>query len=302
MAALEIVRAQAALSRIGWGAREIGLKRIIAGLARLGLLIASRPSRAEITTTNSGLRIAFNCRTQLMPLLIVFQELLEPELDAVQRLLGPSAVAIDVGASIGTWTLWAAKTGATVYACEPDAQNLTMLMKNVRSNGLEANVIAHSCALGPGEGWSTANGQAGGYGLNFKLAASVGQPCGGRVQSLDHFVREIGVTRVDVLKVNTAGCEADVLAGGIELFRQQKVGTAMFLDGLEVRPRLDELRQFSYELGFYDGHKRQFLPVGGSNHLDNLRPGPANRYVVVKHASVSLCAPNNVPSADHRTL
>jgi FkbM family methyltransferase len=298
MATSGVVRAQAALSRIGWGAREIGLRRTFTGLLRLALLTASRAPRAEVRTANSGLRIAFNCRTQLMPLLIVFQELLEPEFDAVRRLLGPGAVAIDVGASIGTWTLWAAKTGATVYAFEPDAENLAMLEDNVRSNGLEPNVIAQSCGLGPGEGWSPATEQAGGYGLNFKLTASVGHPRGARIQSLDQFVRETGVARIDVLKVNTAGCEADVLVGGMDLFRQQKVGVAMFLDGLEVRPHLDKLRQFSYELGFYDGRKRQFLPVGGSSHLDNMRPGPANRYVVVKHISVSLQSPNNVPAPD----
>jgi FkbM family methyltransferase len=284
------VRAQAALSRIGWGVREIGLRRTITGLLRLALLTASKAPKAEVNTANSGLRIAFNCSTQLMPLLVVFQDLLEPELDAVQRLLGPGAVAIDVGASIGTWTLWAAKTGATVYACEPDEENLATLNENLRSNGLEANVIAQSCALGPDEGWSTAKRHAGGYGLNFKLAVSLEQPGGVRIQSLNHLVREIGVTRIDILKVNTAGCEADVLAGGVDLFRQEMVGVAMFLDGLAVRPHLDELRQFSYELGFYDGRRRQFLPVDGSRQLDALRPGPANRYVVVKHKSVSLQA------------
>ena len=227
-----------------------------------------------------------------MPLLIVFQELLEPEFDAVRRLLGPGTVAIDVGASIGTWTLWAAKTGATVYACEPDEENLATLNENLRSNGLEANVIAQNCALGPDEGWSTAKGHAGGYGLNFKLAVSLDHPRGVHIQSLNHFVREIGVARIDILKVNTAGCEADVLAGGVDLFRQEMVGVAMFLDGLEVRPHLDELRQFSYELGFYDGRRRQFLPVEGSSNLDAMRPAPVNRYVVVKHTSISLLAPD----------
>jgi FkbM family methyltransferase len=288
MAARGVVRARAALERIGWGVQEVGLLRTVAGLARLASIAALRTPRVEVKTATSGFRIAFNYPAQLMPLLVIFQELLDPEFGLLNRLLGPGRVAVDVGASIGTWTLWAAKTGATVHACEPDFENLSVLKENVRTNGLESNVVTHDCALGADEGWSTAHEDGGGYSIKFRLAAEAAQPHGKRVCSLDHFVRKVGLERIDVLKINTAGCESDVLIGGKELFRQEKVGVAMFLDGLEVRPLLDELKQFSYELGFYDGRNRKFVPVKVSTCLDKLRPGPMNRYVLVKHSSVYL--------------
>jgi FkbM family methyltransferase len=290
MAVKHLVRAQAALKRIGWGAQEVGLTRILAGLVRLAFIVASRTPKAEVKTAESELRISFACPTQLMPLLVVFQELIEPELDAVRRLLGPGKVAVDVGASIGTWTLWAAKTGAIVHACEPDSENLAMLKENVRSNDLDPNVVAHGCAIGADGGWSVGPAQAGGYGINYKLASSTQQARGARICTLDRFADDNGLPLIDVLKVNTAGCEADVVLGSGELFRQQRIGVAFFLDGLAVRSRLDELKQFSYELGFYDGRKREFVPVGSSAELDSLRPGPANRYVLVKHSSIALPA------------
>lgn len=291
MAMKSVVRAQAALRRIGWGAQEVGLARVVVGLFRLAFIAASRTSKAEVRTKSSELRIGFKCPTQLMPLLVVFQELIEPELDAVRRLLGPGKVAVDIGASIGTWTLWAAKTGAIVHACEPDSENLAMLDENVRSNGLVSNVVAYGFAIGNKDGWSLGPAQAGGYGINYKLASSTPQAQGARICTLDRFADETGLQHIDVLKINTAGCEADVVVGSRELFQQERIGVALFLDGLAARPLLDELRQFSYELGFYDGRKRAFVPVGSSAELDRLRPGPANRYVIVKHSSIALQAP-----------
>ena len=283
-----VARARTALDRLIWGAREAGFLRTFAGVARLVSLAVRRVPRAEVRTTTSGFQIAFNYPSQLMPLLVVFQELLDPELALLPQLLGPGRVAVDIGASIGTWTLAAAKTGAVVHACEPDFENYSALQENVVSNGFSCNVITHDCAFGAYEGWTAASGEASGYSINFKLVANAGGPNAKRICLLDRFAHRVGLTRIDVLKVNTAGCEAEVLIGGRELFRQGKVGVAMFLDGLAVRPLLDELTQFSYELGFYDARKREFIPVDISAKLDNLRPGPINRYVLLKHSGICL--------------
>ena len=280
-----LARARTALERLIWGAREVGSLRTMAGLGRLIAIVVRKESRTEVKTASSGFRIAFNYPRQLMPLLVVFQELLDPELAVLPRLLGPGRVAVDVGASIGTWTLFAAKTGAVVHACEPDFEHFSQLEENVLSNGFKSNVITHDCALGANEGWSAAAGHHFGFSRNFRLTADATQT---RICALDHFVRRVGITRIDVLKINTAGCEADVLVGGKDLFRQEKVGVAMFLDGLAVRPLLDELKQFSYELGFYDGRKREFVRVDVSSNLDGLRPGPMNRHVLLKHSAVRL--------------
>lgn len=280
--------ARTVLRRLLWGAQEVGLSGTIAGLARLASLAVWRPATAEVMTTLSGFRIAFNYPTQLMPLLVVFQELLDPELAMLSRLLGPGRVAVDVGASIGTWTLCAAKTGAVVHACEPDLENFSLLKENVLSNGFAPNVIAHDVALGAGEGWSSVSHHGRRYLTNVRLATDANEATGKRIYSLAQFVRSEGITRVDVLKINTAGCEAEVLEGGTELFRQEKVGVAILLDGLAVRPLLDGLKQFSYELGFYDGRRREFVLVHASSDLDAARPGPMNRYVVIKHSSVTI--------------
>jgi FkbM family methyltransferase len=280
--------ARTAVGRLSWGAREAGLARTLAGLARLGWLAVRQPSKVAMVTANSGLRIAFNYPSQLMPLLMVFQELLDPELAMLPRLLAPGRTAFDVGASIGTWTLCAAQTGATVHACEPDHDNFSLLNENVASNGFLSTVTTHDCALGTGEGWSQIDQGDRRYLTNVRLSSDATVTAGTRVWSLDQFVESVALPHIDVLKVNTAGCEADVIIGCRTLFQQQRIGVAIVLDGLAVRPLLDDLRQFSYQLGFYDGRRRTFVPVGDSSQLDARRPGPMNRYIVLKHAMVTM--------------
>jgi hypothetical protein len=149
-------------------------------------------------------------------------------------------------------------------------------------------VIIHDLALGASEGWTTASEAGRRYLTNVRLATSPLERSEKRMYRLDEFVLRLGVAHIDVLKVNTAGCEADVLNGCQDLFRRQMIGIAMFLDGLAVRPLLAELRSLSYELGFYDGKTRAFTTVNDNMQFDNLRPGPMNRYILVKHSSVVI--------------
>lgn len=276
-----IARADIMARRLAWGARQVGIARTLNGLARLAALRLRRPVQGRIRTCAGGLDIFFNYPSQLMPMLVVFQDLLEPELAMVASCLGPGRVAIDVGASIGTWTLCAARTGALVHACEPDPENFASLGQNLARNGLESGVRLYRQALGSGEGWGVNAPEDRLYLNQVRLADGiVAGGAGTRVQTLEGFVRDLGLDSVDLLKVNTTGCEREVLAGGMELFRQRRIGLAMFLDGLAVRPLLDELRAFSYTLGVHDG--RRFIPVASSHDLDRVRPGPMSRYVVVQ--------------------
>ena len=276
------------VGRLTWGAQEVGVAQTLSGLWRLIVLAVQRPPRAEVVTIGSGFRFAFAYPGQLMPLLVTFRELVEPELRLLTTLLGPGRVAVDVGASIGTWTMCAARTGAAVHACEPDPVNLRSLNENVRGNGFADSVTVHSLAIGAREGWSVVSEGARRYLTRCQIAESKDRSSGIEMLSLDEFVRTEGLARIDVLKVNTAGGEDEVLAGAIETFRKERVGVAVFLDGPRLRAVLDTLRAFRYDIGFFDGRKGRFVPVDRTSALDRLRPGPMNRYIVVKHSAVSI--------------
>lgn len=53
--------------------------------------------------------------------------------------LAAGEVLVDVGANVGMYTIWAAKTrGARVFAFEPEAQNYALLNRNIVLNNLGA--------------------------------------------------------------------------------------------------------------------------------------------------------------------
>jgi FkbM family methyltransferase len=274
-------------SRLTWGARQVGVVRAAAGVVRLSALAVRRPHYARIRTVRDGLDISFRYPSQLIPTLVVFRELLEPELRLLPSVLGPGGVAVDVGASIGTWAMSAARTGATVHACEPDVVNLEMLEANARGNGLADRVETHAVALGGHEGPGRLVRADRRY-LNriSEAAAAPGRAC--QVRTLDQFVDDLGIGQVDVLKVNTAGGELAVMLGALGLFRAHRIRVAMILDGVDVRPVLDDLRACSYDIGVYDGGLDRFVSVPHSRELTAARPSPMNRYAILRREDVHL--------------
>jgi FkbM family methyltransferase len=60
----------------------------------------------------------------------------------------PGEVFVDIGANVGMYTIWAAKTrGVRTFAFEPESQNYALLYRNIVMNGLSENVVAYCLAL-----------------------------------------------------------------------------------------------------------------------------------------------------------
>ena len=64
-------------------------------------------------------------------------------------------VLVDIGANVGMYTIWAAKTrGVNVFAFEPEAQNYALLNRNIVLNGLGGQVKAYCVGLSDQAGYS----------------------------------------------------------------------------------------------------------------------------------------------------
>lgn len=62
----------------------------------------------------------------------------------------PDMKVIDIGAQIGSFSVFAASKGANIVAYEPDPANYATLLENIRLNGLEGKIKAYNDAV-----WST---------------------------------------------------------------------------------------------------------------------------------------------------
>lgn len=113
---------------------------------------------------------------------------------------------VDIGANIGSVSVWAAKMGATVYAVEPERHNRALLRENVAANDVEVSVLG--LAVGR-EGTALITNDHGGSRL-------VDYPQPGTahyvpVITLDTLLRNTGIEEVAICKIDTEGSEYDIV-------------------------------------------------------------------------------------------
>ena len=124
----------------------------------------------------------------------------EPHTTAlVKDVVKPGDTAVDIGASIGYFTLLLArqvgKTG-TVCSFEPTGNQYPILVKNIQENGYEAYVIPHNVA-----GWDRNE--------EVEIQTNKGNVGIMRGKILDELLPD----RVDFIKIDTDGSEPHVLKG-----------------------------------------------------------------------------------------
>ncbi|MEY4200096.1 MAG: hypothetical protein RLZZ265_1836 [Verrucomicrobiota bacterium] len=142
----------------------------------------------------------------------------------IRRYLKPGMVFFDVGSNVGYYTLLAAPIvgqGGKVHAFEPVSEQHADLRANIERNQLQ-NVVPERLIVTDRAGTMEINLGAednGGTG-SVALVYRADRPTE-RVDctTLDAYLREHGVTRLDVLKIDVEGHEPFVLRGMAETLR-----------------------------------------------------------------------------------
>ena len=155
----------------------------------------------------------------------IFRDTLEPEFEHLEKFLTPGGVFLDVGGNTGIYSIKAAQffraqKGGTVITIEPLPEMLDILQRNLTANGF-TNVRLRSFCLGSQPG-------AADFWINFNRPASsslVGRdPAAAHFSTLvfrldDVFPLE-KLDRLDFVKIDVEGAEAQVLAGAKETFKK----------------------------------------------------------------------------------
>jgi FkbM family methyltransferase len=169
--------------------------------------------------------------------------------------MGRGEVLVDVGANVGMYTVWAAKTRKVqVHAFEPEAQNYGLLNRNVVLNGLGGSVKAWCLALSDRAGFSElhlsefrAGGSCHSLGEQVDFAHRPMQPAysqGCVSARLDDLVRDGVVPAPHHIKIDVDGFEPKVIAGAAEVLRNSTTRSLL----IEVNQNLADHLQMVAEL------------------------------------------------------
>ena len=149
-------------------------------------------------------------------------------MEILKRVQDDKAVFVDVGANIGYYSLLGAKKGARVWAIEPDEENFAILEKNVKTNGLEGKIKLVKAGAGEKKGWSEIEKSESNFGAH-KLKKGRGII---KIVKLDDVIKE----KVDVIKIDVEGMEAEVVMGAKKLIEKWRP-TIFFEYGVNLRNR-----------------------------------------------------------------
>ena len=143
-------------------------------------------------------------------------ELLEKYPGPTGSTFRPGDVVLDCGANIGTFSWWALKSGAgKVVAIEPVPKNLECLRRNLASDIQSGRVVVF-----PGGVWDKEDSL--GIHLNSETDAmdsmvtrddSTRGELVVKVTTIDKLVIDLGLDRVDFIKMDIEGAERQALAG-----------------------------------------------------------------------------------------
>jgi len=169
-----------------------------------------------------------------------------PEMLAWRHALRDGGLFLDVGANVGTYTIWAAELGAEVIALEPAPDTFRLLQENIALNGYLITAVRAAAGDHCGTARFTAGLDAGN-----SLA-----PDGPVVTELVTVDSLIGDRRLAGMKVDVEGFEIDVLRGAARALAQRRIDliqvewnqASRFAVGTDRRPVAELLAGYGYRL------------------------------------------------------
>lgn len=179
---------------------------------------------------------------------------------------------VDVGAHIGIYTLRAAKEVGEkgwVIAIEPEERNYNSLAKNVRINKYK-NVVPLKLAISNFEGKARLYVKS--STLSHSLSEHVELHQRANIQIFDvvevtvttltGLMKKLGVTRIDLLKVDTEGVELEVLMGSERLLSELMISNIV-IASYHVTEEDKAIKNYLEKFGY----KVRVIEIGGRKYV-----------------------------------
>jgi FkbM family methyltransferase len=180
------------------------------------------------------------------------------ETNFMKKVVTPDFICFDVGANIGYYSLLFASLAhrGKVYAFEPVPLCYQFLMLNVHINNFK-NVNAYNIALGQEkkkQKFFIASDSA-----FSSLIKPSNKPIDIEMNTLDNFVNENGINKIDILKIDVESAEKFVLEGAKNIFLNKMLSPKIILlelSSFAPSEVIDMLNNFNYKLYHLDRNSR----------------------------------------------
>jgi FkbM family methyltransferase len=224
---------------------------------------------------DGGARMTVDMRTGMGTSIYVYKCWEYPVTELLKAVLQPGMCFLDVGANIGYYSIVAAAYGAKVHAFEPVPKLFEALQENVAQNA-HLNIFPHAMALARDTRPTTffVVDDPANQGLSSLRESPEAVAITIQAHSLDDFVREQKLQRVDLMKVDVEGAEEQVFQGGTDILASDAAPDIIFECHLgATSDRI--LRAFGYRIYEFRGQrdyearnlfasKRELLPQGSA--------------------------------------
>lgn len=149
--------------------------------------------------------------------LFIYGQYENNETKLVRKLCRNESVFFDIGANVGYYSLIAAKTNPNnrIYAFEPVSRTYERAAANIKLNQLN-NVFLHKKIISNHSGVASINvGNENNWGMSSLVQHDQLSGNSEQVESitLDNFVKEQKINRLDLVKIDVEGFEMNVLEG-----------------------------------------------------------------------------------------
>ena len=281
------------------GIARYGVVRTAQGVQRMLDYRLRRPAEGVIRTHRDELAIHFLYPRQFMPTLALFGELVEPEYELLRRILTADSVVFDVGGGIGTYALTAARRGVrAVHVFEPTGEGYAAIVRNLQANDLARdNVVVNRLAVSDRRGTLVMKRR------ESLFVGSVMPESGERAHgeviatvTLDEYCQERGIERIDVLKVDVEGHEAQVIDGARGLISRRAIDVLILEVDAGRAALYRSVAAAGYAAYFYDDDGHALLPV---------RPLTEARLRALKpkgfHCNLVIARADRLTDIDHTT-
>lgn len=212
-------RGRGACSRMFcWGTKNLGFKPPVFRL-RSGVAFEYSPAVA----------------TDVVIRELLINDVFEPlQSDVIKKLLPESGIFFDVGANIGYFSILAARlvgAGGHVFAFEPVDAIHTVLCKNIELNGVNNIVtpVKLACFSTSGEMSMTRSEEPSKSHLSYSEGANTEKVS---MTTVDDFVEQRGISRVDCIKIDAEGSDFEVVKGARRTIERCRPAVILEIDHL----------------------------------------------------------------------